>query len=359
MDTTAHHGGLAGLFGRMFGAANGAVANVSSRFDDLLFLALKIVAIGVAGIAVHKYSGMRAGGDELAWYMYFGLGVVAIGFEYYGAQTIIDGWFDRAAGALVLGLLLCAPALAFSYSNAISSAAVQQSTAAGVQKAAFWKTEDTRKTIKNLEDQLAIKKGSVDWAKSLDAPESYDARIEAAEADATYEATRKGCKSKCIAKQQLAASLKADKQNAINRAVTLEEIKKLTADLDAAKARAEAAPVATSEVRADTAEYAAWFGTDAEHGQTMQARHVALTITLFVTFAGLLTGWKRNRGRDLKPWGIANTLYRIYRWLHRAMFGGEPGNVKIIENHTVVNRTDRAIGAALANVARNHGLVPA
>lgn len=91
----------------------------------------------------------------------------------------------------------------------------------------------------------------------------------------------------------------------------------------------------------------------------MQARHVALTITLFVTFAGLLTGWKRNRGRDLKPWGIANTLYRIYRWLHRAMFGGEPGNVKIIENHTVVNRTDRAIGAALANVARNHGLVPA
>ena len=88
-----------------------------------------------------------------------------------------------------------------------------------------------------------------------------------------------------------------------------------------------------SEVRADTLDYAAAFNTDAATAQKYQARHVALTITLFVTFAGLLSGWKRNRGRELGTWGIVNKFNRLYRWCFRKWSGEEAPqpvyNVKI------------------------------
>lgn len=311
---TAHRG-LKGVFLSFFGAAS----NLSNKFDDLLFLALKLTATAVACIAVHKYSGLRAGGDDLGWYMFFGLGLVAIGFEYYGAQTIINGWFDRTFGAMALGVLLCAPALAFSYSNAIGSASVQQSHAAGMQKANYRKNINTAKAVEEAEFALKVATEARSKLKPVRSAADARATIDSKEAHRWFAGTDSCTKTKgpqtrafCDEYRSAQADLKAWDDISVHDA----RVDSLQAKLDEARNAEASAPVELSEVRADTLDYAGFFNTDADTAQKYQARHVALTITLFVTFAGLLSGWKRNRGRELRPWGIVNVLNRIHRWAY-------------------------------------------
>lgn len=325
MDTT-HGGGLKGALSSLFGAAKGGANSLSARFDDLLFLALKLTAIAVACIAVHKYSGLRASEDDLGWWMFFGLGIVAIGFEYYGAQTLVDGWFDRTVGAMALGALLCIPALAFSYSNAIGSASVQQSQAAGLQKANFRKNINSAKAVEEAEFALKLATEARSKLKPVRAAADARAVVDTKQAHKWWGLTESCTKTKgpqtrafCDDYRAAQADLKAWDDISVQDA----RVDSLQAKLDAARGAEANAPVEVSEVRADTLDYAAAFDTDASTAQKYQARHVALTITLFVTFAGLLSGWKRNRGRDLQPWGIAAKLQRLYRWAYFKWHGVE------------------------------------
>lgn len=336
METLHHGGGVKGALVSLFGAAKGSANSLSNKFDDLLFLALKLIAIAVACIAVHKYSGLRAGADDLGWWMFFGLGLVAIGFEYYGAQTIIDGWFDRTFGAIALGALLCAPALAFSYSNAIGSASVQQSRAAGIQKANFRKNVNSEKAVEEAEFALKVATDARSKLKPVRSAGEARAVVDTKQAHKFWGLTDSCAKTKgpqtrafCDDYRAAQADLKAWDDISVQDA----RVDTLQAKLDDARSAEANAPVEVSEVRADTLDYAAAFNTDAATAQKYQARHVALTITLFVTFAGLLSGWKRNRGRELGTWGIVNKFNRLYRWCFRKWSGEEAPqpvyNVKI------------------------------
>lgn len=348
METTHHSAGLKGALASLFGAAKGGANSLSNKFDDLLFIALKLVAIAVACIAVHKYSGSRAGEDDLGWWMFFGLGLVAIGFEYYGAQTIMDGWFDRTAGAIALGALLCAPALAFSYSNAIGSASVQQSQAAGVQKANFRKKVNSEKAVEEAE--FALKVATDARSKLKPVRSAADARgvMDNKQSHKFWGLTESCTKTKgrqtrafCDDYRAAQADLKAWDDISVQDS----RVESARSTLASARSAEADAPVETSEVRADTLDYAGFFDTDAATAEKYQARHVALTITLFVTFAGLLSGWKRNRGRDLQPWGIGRALDRVYSWCYRKWYGIEPPQPTIINNFHGDNKGGEALNA--------------
>lgn len=330
----------------VFAGAKSGASILSEKFDDLMFITLKVAAIGVACVAVYKYSGIRAAGDDLAWWMMFGLGLCAVGFEYYGAQTLVDGWYDRAFGGVVFGAALCVPALALSYSNAISSAAVQQSTAAGMQKAAFRKTVNSETAVKEAEFAL---QAAMDARSKLTPKRSAaDARaaIDSAQAHRWWANTEKCTEAKGPQRQAFCN----DYRSAVADLALWDDISRedarianLKAKTDEARATEAEAPAAVSEVRADTLEYASLFGTDAQGGQSIQAKHIALTITLFVTLTGFLTAWKRNQGREVRPWGFVTWARRKWHVLWNGSEEGFDAGKRIINNVTIADdaRLDR------------------
>lgn len=294
------------------GVATGA-GRISERFDDIMFAAVKALVIAVAIAAVHKYAGLRALGDGQAWFIYFGVGVAAVMTEYFCTQVLVDSWFSRKIGGVLIGGAMTAIAVLFSYSSAISSAAVQQSEAAGVQKANFRKTENTEAAVK--ESEFALKAAMDARSKLQPTRSAAEARaaIDSAQAHKWWAYTESCAKPRgrdsrawCDAYRSAVADL------ALWDDISREDarIGALKAKVDEARAQEAEAPATVSAVRADVLEYAAWFGTDADGGQVIQARHIALTITAFVTLMGFLTAWKRNQGRELPPWGIVDWLRR-------------------------------------------------
>lgn len=328
------------------GASKGAKA-VSEKFDELMFMALKAVVISVALAAVHKYAGLRALGDMQAWYIYFGVGAAAVGLEYYGSQVLVDSWYNRSIGGVFFGGALTVIAVALSYSNAISSAAVQQSEAAGVQKANY---------RKNINTEAAAEEAAFSLKAAMDARSKLTPKRSAADARATIDSaqahkwwkytescaapkgkeTRAWCDSYRSAVADLALWDDISREDA--------RIANLQAKVDAARDAEAEAPATVSAVRADVLEYAAWFGTDANQGQTLQARHIALTITSFVTLMGLLTAWKRNQGRELAPWGLF--AWARLKW-HRLWNGTDEGfdNGERVVNNEIHLSDDRAVAA--------------
>lgn len=332
----------------MAGAGKGA-GKLSEKFDELMLVALKIVVISVAIAAVHKYATLKTGADMQAWYIYFGLGVAAVGLEYYGSQMLVDGYYDRAVGGMAIGAMLCLPALAFSYSNAIGSAAVQQSEAAGLQKANFRKTKNTESTVK--ESEFSLKTAQEARSKLTPLRSAADARaaIDSAQAHKWWAYTDSCSKPK--GKESRAwcdkyRSAQADIKMWDDISVQDARIDALQAKLAEARDAESEAPTTVSEVRADTLEYAAWFGTNAEGGQTMQTRHVALTITMFVTMMGFATAWRRNRGRELKPWGfwlsLKKKFYRIWEGDESLAYGRD---TQVIKQYTTITDTPFARAA--------------
>ena len=309
----------------MFAGASKGASRLSESFDDLMFIGLKVIVVSVALAAVHKYAGMRALGDMQSWYIYFGLGAAAVGLEYYGSQVLVDGWYNRSIGGVAFGAALTLTAIVLSYSNVMSSAAVQQSQAAGTQKANFRKTVNTEQAVKEAEFSLTAAMDARSKLKPTRSAAEARASIDSAQAHKWWNYTESCAKPKgkesrgwCDAYRSAVADL------ALWDDISREDarIGNLKAKADEARAMEAETPTTVSEVRADVLEYAAWLGTDAQGGQLMQARHTGITITLFVSLLGLLTAWKRNQGRELKPWGFITWLRR--KW-HMAWNGSDAG----------------------------------
>ena len=335
MDET-HSKGLAGAVSGLSRRAYGLVNNPERWALQLVLFA------GV--ITIFK---KNASPDLWSYAMWFGvaLGIAALLYEMTASRGIIRAYWEGRAGSLLWCSVIWAVAFGFSINNWIGAASENQAEKTAVHKTAFIKSDSAIKAVKDAEEELSRLKSKFDWSKSLDAPESYDARIEAAEADAAFEATRKGCKSKCIAKQQLAASLKADKANALDRITRQEEIKALQVKLDEAREVAASTKVETSAARNDLVILTKYAGMTEESAQLFNGLFSIVVVSILLSFGSMrdeLEHLRRTSTRRKSDFGL-----RLRRWFSRVFLGREPRDVKIIEaasgeksvlhNHVTIN----------------------
>ncbi len=314
-------GGAASLTaaaGRAARKTYGIVANPDAWALRLVFFAGVITVLKKAGVPIPEYM------------VLFGvaLGIAALLYEMSASRAAVRAWWEGRPGAMLWSGVIWAVAFGFSVNNWIGAASEGQVEKTNVHKAAYNQSADVRNAVVDLEKQIKIKTGAIDWAKTLDAPDSYDARIAAAEEDAKYEATRKGCRSKCIAKQQLAASLRADKANAINRATSQEEIKALQAKLDEARKVSAGTKVETSEARSDLLILTDYMGMTEQGAQIFNGLFSIMVVSIFLSFGSMLSELDELRKTGTRK--RSNIGTKAYCWLMRVLTGRDPKSVQIV-----------------------------
>lgn len=301
--------------------AYGFIANPDAWALRLVFFAGFITILKKAGVHIPEYM------------VLFGvtLGLAALLYEMSASRAAVRAWWEGRPGAMLWSGVIWAVAFGFSINNWIGAASEGQVEKTNTHKAAFHQAADIRNTIKDLEGQLEIKTKSVDWSKTLEAPDAYDAKIKAAEDDAAYEATRNGCRSKCIAKQQVAASLKADKKNAVNRMETQEEIKVLQVKLDEARGKASNTKMEVSEERSDLLILTKYAGMSEEGAQIFNGLFSIMVVSIFLSFGSMRAELDelRRTGERKK----SELMMKFKTWFCRVFFGRNPKDVRFIETH--------------------------
>lgn len=340
-------GGLIGAGASLGAAATraakktyGIVANPDAWALRLVFFAGVITVLKKAGVPIPEYM------------VLFGvaLGIAALLYEMSASRAAVRAWWEGRPGAMLWSGVIWAVAFGFSVNNWIGAASEGQVEKTNVHKAAFNQSADVRKAVTDLEKELARLEGKYDWSKSLDAPESYDDRIKAAEADAQFEATRKGCKSKCIQKQQLAASLKAERANAIDRATTAEEIKATKGRLDDARKVASNTKVETSEARNDLLILTNYMGMSEQSAQIFNGLFSIIVVSIFLSFGSMraeLEELRKTHGARKR----SHLLMRLWCGLVRILTGRDPKHVSIDRSITVNGDDASDVRARLARQA--------
>ena len=325
METT-HSGGLIGAASSINARAKSAFSFISN--PDRLAIYLVLFA-GVVTI-------LKKNGVHIPEYMMlFGvaLGIAALLYEMSASRAMMRSFWEGKGFSMVCNGLIWAVAFGFSVNNWIGAASEGQADKTNVHKAAYNATMDTRKAVSDLEKEVSRLEGKFDWSKSLDAPESYDARIQAAENDAAFEATKNGCKSKCIKKQQLAASLKADRANAIERATTAEEIKVAKSKLTEARSVASNTKTETSEGRSDLLILTSYAGMTEQSAQIFNGLFSIIVVSIFLSFGSMRDEFaKLAKEGPRRPFEFFG---RAYRWFYRLLTGKEAP-----QNATYVNVYD-------------------
>lgn len=317
-------GGAAALSNSASNAARkayGFMANPDAWALRLVFFAGLITILKKAGVFIPEYM------------VLFGvaLGLAALLYEMSASRAAVRAWWEGRPGAMLWSGIIWAVAFGFSVNNWIGAASEGQVDKTNTHKAAYHQATDLRSTIKDLETQLEIKTKSVDWAKTLESPDAYEAKIKAAEADAAYEATRNGCRSKCIAKQQIAASLKADKQNAVNRMETQEEIKILQGKLEDARKQASNTKMEVSEERSDLLILTKYAGMSEEGAQIFNGLFSIMVVSIFLSFGSM-----RQELEELRvttPRQRSEMMLKLKTWFCRVFFGRNPREVRFVEKH--------------------------
>jgi hypothetical protein len=342
METT-HSGGLAGKLSALGGAAARSTKAAYSIISQPEKWALYLVLFAGVITIIKK----NATPDMWSYAMWFGiaLGLAALLYEMTASRGIVRAYWEGRAGSMLWCGVIWVVAFGFSVNNWMGAASENQAEKTNLHKAAFSATVDTRQALKDAEETLARLKGKFDWSKSLDAPESYDARIQAAEADAVFEATKRGCKSKCIAKQQLAASLKADRANAIDRAATAEEIKVAERNVQEARKVASSTKVEVSDKRNDLLVLTRYAGMTEESAQIFNGLFSIMVVSILLSFGSMYAEVEHLRqSKKRVPFGWFG---KIRSWYHRTMHGKEaPSTHSTINNVytdlTAVNAIRRA-----------------
>ncbi len=351
-----------GLVGAV-GGAKRSVVNIFSKPEVWLVRSTILASV----ISVFYYAGDKAKDSPTMAIMVL-LGLAAVGFHYWGAKNACRSWYERQIGAFMLWIAIVAGAITWEVNNQLVVASANQDNLTNIRQTSFNAASDARGSVKEKETVLALALASRSKMEPRQSAAAARAVIDNSKAHKYWKATdnctaTKGQKTRDFCSAYLAAV--ADLSLWDNISAADKRVADAKADLDSARAAASGVKAVSSIERSDfknLKRLANWYaGSEVSQDdlELSQSMLMILTMALFLTIAGWLIKSQEYEGQPRKPWGIANALHRAYRWLHRLLFGGEPGNVKIIENNTVVTKTDRAIGSALANVARNHGLVPA
>ena len=234
-------------------------------------------------------------------------------------------------------------------------ASENQAEKTNIHRTAFNASTDTRAAVRDLEKHLTMLTGKYDWSKNLDAPDAYEARIKAAESDAAYEATSNGCKSKCIAKQQQAASLRAEQANAKDRAITAEEIKGTQSKLDAARSLASNTKVENSEARNDLLILTTYAGMSEQGAQIFNGLFSILVVSLFISFGSM-----RAELDELRKEGPRRKLHLFGRLRHSlaSMWDGNasPFQAHAAEVHNHHVTVNDPMGQRIADAIMRAGL---
>lgn len=344
METTAN-GGLIGAAGRIASSARRAASIMARPEVWALYL---VLFAGIITVFKKNWTG-----DIWSYALWFGiaLGLAALLYEMTASKAIVRAYWHGRLGSMAWSFVIWAVAFGFSINNWIGAATENQAEKTNMHKAAFIQSDSVRKNVTDLEKELARLEAKHDWSKSVDAPDAYEDRIKAAESDATFEATRKGCKSKCIAKQQLAANLKAERAIAIDRATTAEEIKATKGKLEDARQIAMTTKVQSSEARNDLVILTKYAGMGEDTAQLATGLLSIVVVSILLSFGSMqmeLENLRREGGkRDFEFFG------RIYRWLAKIITGKEP-EAKFRKEVNVI--TDRASAAAtVAALERRFG----
>ena len=300
--------GLKHVFSGASAAASSASKAGTGFLSDANKWAFRLVfAAGVATV-------LKKSGLDIPYYSIFfsaALGIAALTYESTASRDWLRAWWNGRPVSAICAFLVWGCAFTYSVNNWLGVASENQAEKTNMHKAAFLASSDTRKAVKDLEAHLTMLTGKYDWTKNLDAPDAYEARIKAAESDASYEATRNGCKSKCIAKQQQAANLRAEQANAKDRAVTAEEIKGTQAKLDAARAVATNTKVESSETRNDLLTLTNYAGMTETGSQLFNGLFSVLAVSLFISFGSM-----RAELDELRKQGPRRKLHLFARLRH-------------------------------------------
>jgi hypothetical protein len=324
-------GGLIGAASNLGGATSRAFKKTFSFISNPENYALYLVLF--AGI-ITVFKKNYVAGDFWSYAMWFGtaLGLAALFYEMTASKGLVRAWWSGRLGSMVWCGALWAVAFGFSINNWVGAAAENQAEKTNLHKTAFTASVNTSKALKDAEETLSRLKGKFDWSKSLDAPESYDARIKAAEADAVFEATRNGCKSKCIAKQQLAASLKADRANAIDRAATAEEIKVAEKQVAEARKVVASTKTETSEERKDLVVLTKFAGMTEDNAQLFNGLLSIVVVSILLSFGSMFNELERLRMTSERT--RFSLFSRFYRWGYTLLTGKPAPMPPVIHNHT-------------------------
>lgn len=198
--------------------------------------------------------GFALGGDSVIASWLIGIGLAAVTVLVAILLNFVDvAWRTGARPiACALGAFWCVCVGAEYFSHVGFTVGHR---ASDVQNAVLQDTKygDTRHTVGDLERELKRLEAKYDWQKSYDPPASYDARIDTVAKKAELEATRKGCKDKCLALKAEHASLVAEQAIAMDRLAVQEEIKMVKERLTAARKTSNATAKGDSHVFSQTA----------------------------------------------------------------------------------------------------------
>lgn len=343
--------GLKHIFSGASAAASSASKAGTGFLSDTNKWAFRLVfAAGVATVL------KKAGLDIPQYAVFFAaaLGIAALMYESTASRDMLRAFWHGRPVSAACALLVWACAFGYSINNWVGVASENQAEKTNIHKAAFNASSDTRKAVTDLEADLTRLTGKYDWTKNLDAPDAYEARIKTAESDASYEATRNGCKSKCIAKQQQAANLRAEQANAKDRAVTAEEIKGTQAKLDAARAVATNTKVENSVARNDLLILTTYAGMTEQSAQIFNGLFSILVVSLFISFGSM-----RAELDELRKEGPRRKLHLFARLRHMlaSMWDGETKpfqatDAKAAEVHNHVTISDAVAVETLRKYAQ-------
>ena len=321
-------------------AGTGFLSDANKWAFRLVFAAGVATVLKKAGVDVPNYAVIFAAS----------LGIAALMYESTASRDMLRAWWHGRPVSALCAMLVWTCAFGYSINNWVGVASESQAEKTNVHKTAFNASSDTRKAVMDLESDVKRLEGKYDWSKGLDAPDSYEARITAAEEDAKYESTRGGCKSKCIAKQTLAASLRAEQANAKDRAITAEEIKGKKTALEKARSIAANTKVESNEDRNDLLVLTAYAGMTEKGAQLFNGLFSILAVSLFISFGSM-----RAELDDLRKEGPRQKLHLIARLRHWLASVWDPENVPFhpkSEVHNHVTITDESAAEKLRTFAK-------
>lgn len=204
--------------------------------------------------------GFALGGDSVLASYLIGIGLAAVTVLVAILLNFVDVAWRQGAKPVAIGLaafwIVCVGAEYFSHvgftvghrSSDVQNATLQDS-----------KHGNAAANVQDIAARLNQLRAKYDWQKSYDPPGAYDARIDTVSRKADLEASRKGCKDKCLTLRAELASLKAEQAIAADRLAVQEEIKATESQLIAARKTANTTAKGDSHVFSQTAMTATLF----------------------------------------------------------------------------------------------------
>lgn len=267
----------------------------SADFDALLPHAKRAGAVATSLAAVIAGSFGWTIGAGLVEQVCFAVGLGLASFIVgYGLVFAYHAWKRQLYGVAVAAVALFAVAVSVEFLSHVGftashrTANIQQAV---VQTAAY---TDHRKIIADLERDLARLEAKHDWQRSMDSPESYDAKLKAMEGDLIWKRTKQCTDATLPDSREFCArygSLKAERAIAHDRIVVAEEIRLTRERLEKAREEAKNVQMGHSTVANQGVVLASLLSGDLnpdEEVQTWTNYGISALLALFFITAGLL-----------------------------------------------------------------------